>query len=336
MSRALRRRDQRPRRGTRVAEVDRCFTRHRPALPSRWAAVRLPDDGHEGRAAPPSSQQGPAARRVFPLPTPALHGSDSEPFPLPGRIHAHSAYVGSSSTGRTALARSGSGAGPRGARTHQGARTGADARRRTGAGLHHAEADRGRAGRRQGHGCRYDDGRERRLCVGRSGRPGQSLFQRIGYRSVVRNVAPVVDVVMAFQAMQLEEVSVTTALGIEREQRTLPYAAQTVSGDRLTQVPTTNVLSALQGNVAGLQVTNSSNPFGSARIVSRGPSSILGQNQPLIVVDGIPIDNSAATNTGYFGGSLGGYDVGNAAADIDATNVQSVSVLKGPNAAALY
>ena len=161
-------------------------------------------------------------------------------------------------------------------------------------------------------------------------------FKRIGYRSVVRNVAPVVDVAMSFQAMQLEEVSVTTALGIEREQRTLPYAAQTVSGDRLTQVPTTNVLSALQGNVAGLQVTNSSNPFGSARIISRGPSSILGQNQPLIVVDGIPIDNSAATNTGYFGGSLGGYDVGNAAADIDATNVQSVSVLKGPNAAALY
>jgi len=164
-------------------------------------------------------------------------------------------------------------------------------------------------------------------------------FKRIGYRSVVRNVAPVVDVVMAFQAMQLEEVSVTTALGIEREQRTLPYAAQTVSGDRLTQVPTTNVLSALQGNVAGLQVTNSSNPFGSARIVSRGATSILGQNQPLIVVDGIPIDNSAATNSGYgpgSGSSMGGYDVGNAAADIDANNVQSITVLKGPNAAALY
>jgi outer membrane receptor protein involved in Fe transport len=116
-------------------------------------------------------------------------------------------------------------------------------------------------------------------------------FRRIGYQPVKRNVAPVVDVAMQFQAMQLEAVSVTTALGIEREQRTLPYAAQTVSGDRLTQVPTTNVVSALQGNVAGLAVTNSSNPFGSARIVARGGGSILGQNQPLIVVDGIPIDN---------------------------------------------
>src|SRR5438105_3725089 len=164
-------------------------------------------------------------------------------------------------------------------------------------------------------------------------------FKRIGYRSAVRKVAPVVEVAMQFQAMQLEEVSVTTALGIEREQRTLPYAAQTVSGDRLTKVPTTNVLSAVQGNVAGLQVTNSSNPFGSSRIVSRGATSILGQNQPLIVVDGIPIDNSAATNSGYGpgqGSSMGGYDVGNAAADIDANNVQSITVLKGPNAAARY
>jgi len=152
-------------------------------------------------------------------------------------------------------------------------------------------------------------------------------YRRIGYGPVVRRVGPVVDVAMRLQAMELEAVPVTTALGIEREGRTLPYAAQTVSGDRLNQVPTTNVVSALQGNVAGLQVTNSSNPFGSARIVARGGGSILGQNQPLIIVDGIPIDNSAATNTGYGPGSpnapasLGGYDVGNAAADIDANDV---------------
>src|SRR5438445_3058999 len=162
-------------------------------------------------------------------------------------------------------------------------------------------------------------------------------FARIGYRRVVLGVAPVVNVTMRAQAVELQEV-VTTALGIEREQPTLSYAAQTISGDRLRQVPTTNILSALQGNVAGLQVTNSSNPFGAARVVARGGGSILGQNQPLIVVDGIPIDNSAATNSGYgpgAGSSLGGYDVGNAAADIDANNIQSVTVLKGPNAAAL-
>ncbi len=164
-------------------------------------------------------------------------------------------------------------------------------------------------------------------------------FRYIGYGPVVRAVASQVDVLMRRQALELEAVSVTTALGIEREQRTLPYAAQSVSADQLTKVPTTNVLSALQGNVAGLQVTNSSNPFGSTRIISRGAGSILGQNQPLVIVDGIPVDNSAASNSGYgpgAGSSLGGYDVGNAAADIDVNNVQSITVLKGPNAAALY
>src|SRR2546427_13185003 len=72
-------------------------------------------------------------------------------------------------------------------------------------------------------------------------------FRRIGYRPVVRRVEPVVDVAMRFQAVELEAVSVTTAHGIEREQRTLPYAAQTISPDRLTHVPSTNVLSELQG-----------------------------------------------------------------------------------------
>ncbi|TMB94273.1 MAG: SusC/RagA family TonB-linked outer membrane protein, partial [Chloroflexi bacterium] len=143
------------------------------------------------------------------------------------------------------------------------------------------------------------------------------------------------DIALEEGAIELES-KVVTALGIEREQRSLSYAAQSLSGDRLSDVPTQNVVSALQGNVAGVQVTNSANPFGSARIVVRGASSILGQNQPLIIVDGIPIDNSAASNSGYGSGSLGGYDVGNAAADISADNVASVTVLKGPNAAALY
>src|SRR3989454_5875869 len=150
------------------------------------------------------------------------------------------------------------------------------------------------------------------------------------------------DISLQEGAIELTQV-VVTALGIEREPSTLPFAAQTLSGDRLSDVPTQNVVSALQGNVAGVQVTNSANPFGSARIVVRGASSILGQNQPLIIVDGVPIDNSAASNEGYGPGSaydantsLGGYDVGNAASDINADNIASVTVLKGPNAAALY
>lgn len=161
------------------------------------------------------------------------------------------------------------------------------------------------------------------------------MFTYIGFRPVELPIEDRMQVRMELQALVLQGV-VVTALGIEREQRTLSYAAQAVSNNDLTDVPTTNVLSKLQGSVAGLQVTNTSNPFGSARIISRGASSITGENQPLIIVDGIPIDNSAATNTGYGGGSMGGYDVGNAAADIDPNNIQSLTVLKGPNAAALY
>src|SRR2546425_2420455 len=128
------------------------------------------------------------------------------------------------------------------------------------------------------------------------------------------------DIALEEGAIELES-KVVTALGIEREQRSLSYAAQSLSGEKLSDVPTQNVVSALQGNVAGVQVTNSANPFGSARIVVRGASSILGQHPPLIIVDGLPIDHSAASNSGYgptAGSSLGGYDVGNAAADLSA------------------
>jgi len=185
-----------------------------------------------------------------------------------------------------------------------------------------------------------NDGRYRLVLPAGSTGAVQLTARRIGYQT---STVPVnltgssvqQDIALQEGAIELTQV-VVTALGIEREQRSLSYAAQTVSGERLSDVPTQNVVSSLGGKVAGVQVTNSSNPFGSARIIVRGASSILGQNQPLIVVDGIPIDNSAASNDGYGGGSLGGYDVGNAAADISADNIASVTVLKGPNAAALY
>ena len=167
-----------------------------------------------------------------------------------------------------------------------------------------------------------------------SGRDSLS-FRAIGYKPAVRGVAAVVNVAMEARPVELEAV-VVTALGVERESRDLSYAAQSVSGSRLTLTPSQNVIAELQGTVAGVQVTNASSPFGSARILVRGAGSILGQNQPLIVLDGIPIDNSAATNNGYGGGSMGGYDIGNAAGDIDPNNIESMTVLKGPNAAALY
>ena len=160
-------------------------------------------------------------------------------------------------------------------------------------------------------------------------------FTRIGYRPVTVAVSPIIDLRMAAQAIQLQEI-VSTGLGGNREASSLSSSIQQVNGDQISDLPTTNSIAALQGQVAGLQVTNSSSPFGSARMTIRGVTSILGQNQPLIIVDGVPIDNSAASNSGYGDGSMGGYDVGNAASDINASNVASYSVLKGPNAAALY
>ena len=96
-------------------------------------------------------------------------------------------------------------------------------------------------------------------------------------------------------------------------------------------MPEVNIVNSLKGNVAGLQITNAGPTGGSARIVIRGASSISGNNQPLFVVDGVPIDNSSPENDGF-----GGIDYGNAASDIDPANIEMISVLKGPNAAALY
>ncbi len=152
---------------------------------------------------------------------------------------------------------------------------------------------------------------------------------------VAAGLAATANLEMRAAAVQLEEV-VVTALGIEREQRSLSFAAQMVSEDKLTSVPKSNLLSSLQGNVAGVRVTNTGGAFSSARIVVRGASSIRGENQPLIVIDGVPIDNYAASNSGYGGGDYDGYDAGNAAGEINPNNIESMTVLKGPNAAALY
>jgi TonB-linked SusC/RagA family outer membrane protein len=141
------------------------------------------------------------------------------------------------------------------------------------------------------------------------------------------------------QAVALQGV-VVTALGITRTQRSLGYTAQSVSSQELNRVPEQNLVNTLSGRVAGVAVTNAGPQGGSSRIVIRGATSIAGNNQPLFVVDGVPIDNSApgagegaamSRNEGY-----GGIDYGNTAQDINPSDIESVTVLKGPNAAALY
>lgn len=141
-----------------------------------------------------------------------------------------------------------------------------------------------------------------------------------------------VDVQMSQDVQQLSEV-VVTAFGIEKEKKSLGYAVQDVAGDQLTTVREPNLVNALTGRVAGVQITNASGGVGSSsRIVLRGAASLTGNNQPLFVVNGVPINNE---NYGTATGN-GGADRPNGAAEINPDDVESISVLKGPNAAALY
>lgn len=141
-----------------------------------------------------------------------------------------------------------------------------------------------------------------------------------------------VNVKLSDDAVQLEGV-VVTALGIKREKKAVGYAAQSVKGSELTESRETNLTNALSGRIAGVQVTNSSGAVGaSSRIVLRGNSTITGNNEALFVVDGIPFDNSSSGNAD----SGGGRDLPNGVASISPDDIESMTILKGPNAAALY
>ncbi|MGI8952148.1 MAG: SusC/RagA family TonB-linked outer membrane protein [Chitinophagaceae bacterium] len=127
---------------------------------------------------------------------------------------------------------------------------------------------------------------------------------------------------------------VVTALGIRRDKRTLTYSTQEVKGTALVDAKQDNLVNALAGKIAGVQITNSSGmPGSSARIIIRGNSSLVGENQALFVIDGIPMDNGEAGNPD---GSLGAGSTVNRASDIDPNIIESITVLKGAAATALY
>ncbi len=131
---------------------------------------------------------------------------------------------------------------------------------------------------------------------------------------------------------------VVTALGIKRDKKALGYAMQEVKGDALLEARETNLANALTGKVSGVQIIRSSNgPAGSSKIQLRGSNSMTGLNQPLIVVDGVPMDNFLAQQSGQSADIFNpGADMGNGLSDINAEDIESMSVLKGASAAALY
>lgn len=125
---------------------------------------------------------------------------------------------------------------------------------------------------------------------------------------------------------------VVTALSQQREKATIGTSQQAVSGEELTRVQQPTLISALSGKVSGLQISQSGNMGGSQRIVIRGAGSILGENQPVFIVDGVPISNAGFSTAS----ASGGRDYGTGISDLNMDDVASVTVLKGPNAAALY
>ncbi|HEX6052635.1 MAG TPA: TonB-dependent receptor plug domain-containing protein, partial [Gemmatimonadaceae bacterium] len=166
--------------------------------------------------------------------------------------------------------------------------------------------------------------------------------RRIGFQPVTASInlsagTVTKDFILASSPTQLEGV-VVTALGITREKSQLGTAMQQVDASELNRTRDQNIVNQLAGKVSGLAVTGSGTQGGSTKLTIRGSNSILGNNNPLFVVDGIPVSNQARNASPNGGGltSMAGVDFGSAINDINPDDVESISVLKGPNAAALY
>ena len=150
---------------------------------------------------------------------------------------------------------------------------------------------------------------------------------QIGGRSIV-------DVTMQPDLLNLDEV-VVTALGITRQKKSLGYSVEEVQGDNISKTKESNFVNSLEGKVSGVQIKQANTMGGSANILIRGNKSLMSNNQALFVVDGVPVDNSITNTTTQIDGN-GGYDYGNAASDINPDDIESMSVLKGSAATALY
>ena len=164
-------------------------------------------------------------------------------------------------------------------------------------------------------------------------KPGDMLeVSYVGYASVQSKATRGMKVLMSEDKTQLSEV-VVTALGVKRDRKALGYALSEVKGDELTKAKETNVINSLSGKVAGLVVQNTaSGASGSTRVLLRGNTEMTGNNQPLYVIDGVPLDNTNFASAGV----EGGYDLGDGISAINPDDIENMTVLKGPAASALY
>lgn len=181
----------------------------------------------------------------------------------------------------------------------------------------------------------------------RAGSNTQITFSLIGYNQLKRTITKdelKLNLKLAISSTALKEVTITTALGIKREERALGYSAPVVKGEDLTQALSSNWTDALSGKVAGLNLVRSnSGPVGSSKIILRGENNLTGNNEALIVLDGVVINNSSGRRTANPGDVVYGTgsdnmpaDYGSNIDDLNPEDIESITVLKGPSASALY
>lgn len=161
------------------------------------------------------------------------------------------------------------------------------------------------------------------------------VYSFVGFATEEKTVNnSTINVILQDDAESLDEV-VVTALGIKKEEKALGYSLTQVDGDEMAQVKSANAMNALQGRVAGVNVSdNSGGSAGSSRVIIRGASSLSGNNQPLYVIDGVPMINITKRSVDQENGMFG--DGGDDISGISPDDIESVSVLKGSSAAALY
>lgn len=161
------------------------------------------------------------------------------------------------------------------------------------------------------------------------------VFSFVGMETAEVNTdgRPTVNVVLETSSIAIDEV-IVTALGISRDKKSLGYSIVEVEGEDIQRVANENILNSLAGRVAGVSINSTGGPGSSVSMVIRGATSLTGDNQPLFVIDGVPLSNTLSNVGGV--GDRNNVDFGNAISDINPEDIESISVLKGPSAAALY
>lgn len=163
----------------------------------------------------------------------------------------------------------------------------------------------------------------------------QLQFSGVGLKTKIMDIAGAeMNVEMEEDVLKIDEV-VVTALGITREKKSLGYSTQEISGNQLSGVKSGSFLNQISGKVSGVQIRNNGNMGGSTNIIVRGSTSLLGDNQALVIVDGVPMDNSRSNGFGQNRGTAG-YDYGSPVSDVNPEDIESVNFLKGAAATALY